>query len=104
MVDRDEDLLGLTRGEVRLEPSNAAWERDAQGLIRLLHLALGSDAVAIEHVGSTAVAGLVAKPIIDIVVGIGSESHRDSLVPVLETTGLIYRGDLGASGGLLVRA
>lgn len=91
MPDNDR-LLGLTKGEVRLERASRAWGRQAQRLIGRLHLALGGDAVAIEHVGSTAVPGLVAKPIIDIAVGIGADSDGDGVVRILEGAGLIYRG------------
>lgn len=55
---------------------------------RLLETALGKDAALIEHVGSTSVVGLAAKPIIDIMIGLHDFSVADSLVSKI--TGLGY--------------
>jgi GrpB-like predicted nucleotidyltransferase (UPF0157 family) len=44
----------------------------------ILHTALGSFLVACEHVGSTAVPGLAAKPIIDLLVGVRSLAEAES--------------------------
>jgi GrpB-like predicted nucleotidyltransferase (UPF0157 family) len=60
--------LGLRYGDVAIVESDPAWARAAATLIAQLHAALRENAVAIEHVGSTAVPGLAAKPIIDLAV------------------------------------
>jgi GrpB-like predicted nucleotidyltransferase (UPF0157 family) len=62
-------VLGLTYGQVRLVDSDPGWPRAFEALAPELRSALGELAVAIEHVGSTAVAGLLAKPILDLAVG-----------------------------------
>jgi GrpB-like predicted nucleotidyltransferase (UPF0157 family) len=54
--------------------------------------------VAIEHVGSTAVPGLAAKPIIDIMVGIEKLSDGERCVWPLEALGYEYRGEAGIPG------
>lgn len=54
--------LGLERGSVRLAPSDATWAATFDNLARELQAALAGLAVAVEHVGSTAVPGLPAKP------------------------------------------
>lgn len=52
---------------------------------------LGKDlVVAIEHIGSTAVPGLAAKPIIDLMVGVNSLLIARAAVPLLETIGYVY--------------
>lgn len=55
-------------------------------------------ATAIEHVGSTAVPGLAAKPVIDLDVVIPSESDIPTAVQRLGTIGYVHRGDLGVAG------
>jgi GrpB-like predicted nucleotidyltransferase (UPF0157 family) len=52
-------------------------------------------AIAIEHVGSTAVPGLPAKPVIDVDVVIPSRKELGAIVTRLEDLGYQHRGDLG---------
>lgn len=51
-----------------------------------LHGALGDRVVDIQHIGSTAVPGLAAKPVIDIIVGVASlaEADRDCVAPIVD--------------------
>lgn len=60
--------------------------------------ALGQLAVSIEHVGSTAVEGLSAKPIIDIDVVIEDYDKLDAVIDVLGKIGYRHEGDLGILG------
>jgi GrpB-like predicted nucleotidyltransferase (UPF0157 family) len=53
--------------------------------------ALGPDALRVEHVGSTAVPGLAAKPVIDIVVTVPDSSDESAFVPALEAAGYVLR-------------
>ena len=64
---------------------------------RLRALFVGSEAV-IEHVGSTAVPGLAAKPIVDIDVVVPSSADIPDAVRRLESGGYIHRGNLGIPG------
>jgi GrpB-like predicted nucleotidyltransferase (UPF0157 family) len=52
---------------------------------------LGVRALRIEHTGSTSVPGLVAKPIIDIVLVVADSADEDSYVPALEAAGYLLR-------------
>ena len=61
--------------------------------------ALGSLALDIQHVGSTSVPGLAAKPILDIGVAIASEADVEVCVPLLQALGYRYEGYRGASEG-----
>ena len=54
--------------------------------------ALGSRLLQIEHVGSTSVHGLVAKPVVDIAVTVGSASEADLCIKPLQVLGYEYRG------------
>lgn len=54
---------------------------------------LGNTIVKIEHIGSTAVPALAAKPIIDLMVGVSSLDHAHDAVPLLETLSYVYWRD-----------
>jgi GrpB-like predicted nucleotidyltransferase (UPF0157 family) len=53
--------------------------------------ALGEKALAVEHVGSTSVPGLAAKPLIDMVLVVVDSSDEDAYVPGLEAAGYVLR-------------
>ena len=63
-------MLGLKRGAVALYPHEKAWETEAQATMARLRQILGSVAVEMAHVGSTAIPTIQAKPIIDIAVAV----------------------------------
>jgi GrpB-like predicted nucleotidyltransferase (UPF0157 family) len=56
-----------------------------------LALALGSAAIRIEHVGSTAVPGVAAKPIVDILVSVGDVEDEPAYLAAIESTGVQLR-------------
>jgi len=74
-----------------------AWAEAFEALRAVLADALGDVAQSIEHVGSTSVPGLHAKPIIDLDVIVRAERLGDA-IEVLEGLGLTHRGDLGIEG------
>lgn len=76
-------------------PYDASWKTAFNDIRRELEAALGDLAVGIEHVGSTSVEGLSAKPIIDIDVVIRDYSVFDAVVRKLASVGYIHEGDLG---------
>jgi GrpB-like predicted nucleotidyltransferase (UPF0157 family) len=60
--------------------------------------AVGDLASSIEHVGSTAVPGLAAKPIIDVSVVVRAESEVPAAIERLATLGYVHEGTLGVEG------
>ena len=62
-----------------------------------LAVLLGARAVDIQHIGSTAIPGLAAKPIIDIAVGFQELQTAESCIPLLEDAGYAYEPDLEAA-------
>ena len=60
--------------------------------------ALGEIAAAIEHVGSTSVPGLAAKPIIDIDVLLAAREGLPTVIARLAALGYAHEGDLGIAG------
>jgi GrpB-like predicted nucleotidyltransferase (UPF0157 family) len=94
-------MIGLKRHTVRVVEHDPNWsalfdaERDA------LQRALGELAADIQHVGSTAVPDLPAKPILDIAVAVRTLDVIPDMVERLTGIGYIYRGDGGDDGGHL---
>lgn len=83
--------LGTGRNEVRLVEHDNAWEDEFKSVKKNLleHTSLTDN--QIEHIGSTAIKGILAKPIIDILVGVDSiESDTTELEKELRTCGF-YR-------------
>ena len=76
-------------------PYDEHWEQAFAQIKDEILEALGSLALRIEHVGSTAVRGLSAKPIIDIDVVIKDYSVFDAVATALEEIGYHHEGDLG---------
>jgi len=79
-------------------PYDGKWEKDFVRIRDELREALGPLALRIEHVGSTAVRGLSAKPVIDIDVVIRDRSDLDEAIAALAGAGYLHRGDLGIPG------
>jgi len=69
----------------RLWPENFAREA------KRIRAALGERAIIVEHIGSTSVPGLVAKPIIDILLSVANSADEPSYVPALEAAGYVLR-------------
>ncbi len=75
-----------------------AWPEEFARLRDRAQAALGNVAVAIEHVGSTAVPGLPAKDLIDMVVVIESDDDLPEAIARLERIGYEARGSVGVEG------
>ena len=86
--------LGLKRGVVKLADHDPEWKELAARTIKLLWRIFGSVATDIQHVGSTAVRGIKAKPIIDIAVAVEDFAKVETLIPALEQAGFTYRSDI----------
>ena len=84
--------------QVIVLPYDEAWEQDFIKIQKELQDALGELALRIEHVGSTAVHGLSAKPVIDIDVVIRDRSLLGDVIRALEKAGYRHEGDLGIAG------
>jgi GrpB-like predicted nucleotidyltransferase (UPF0157 family) len=85
-------------------PYDAAWPATFAALREVIGPVLGELAVGIEHVGSTAVPGLDAKPIIDIDVVIRHADDLPAVAARLATLGYTDLGDLGIIGREAFRA
>jgi GrpB-like predicted nucleotidyltransferase (UPF0157 family) len=91
-------MLGLERRTVRLVPHVERWHELFDEEEDRLCVAIGEYALAVEHVGSTAICGLSAKPIIDIAVAVREIADAGKCVMLLEQIGYEYRGEQGIAG------
>lgn len=84
--------IGLKKGEVVLCDHDPQWEENAEKTIRLLYEILGDAAIDIQHIGSTSVKCIKAKPVIDIIVGVKDFEHIRRFTPALEANGFYFIG------------
>lgn len=75
-----------------------SWPAQFEQLRSHIWGAVGEVAVSVEHVGSTSVPGLAAKPIIDIDVVVPSIADLGRVIERLATLGYAHSGDLGIEG------
>jgi GrpB protein len=92
-------LLGLERGTVMLSPHQEEWHQLFAEEKALILDAIGERVIAIEHVGSTAICGIMAKPVLDIMVGIPKFKNGEKCVSDLEHLGYEYKGENGVPNG-----
>jgi GrpB-like predicted nucleotidyltransferase (UPF0157 family) len=100
-----EMALGLESGRVRVVPYNEAWPGLYAAEIERVSRVLAAADVSIvfEHMGSTAVPGLAAKPIIDNLAGVRDEEDRTAAIAALQAAGYVHRGEQGIPGRNFLR-
>ena len=86
-----DERIGLPRGTVKLAEHQPLWETEAKNTVFTLKSLFGDTAADIQHVGSTAIPAIMAKPIIDIAVAVRSFKDVTALIPKLEQNGFYYR-------------
>ena len=85
----------MKTAKVIVLPYNENWKADFEKIKAEIENAIGQLIVSVEHVGSTSVIGMSAKPCIDIDVVIKDYSVFDAVVSGLAEIGYIHEGDLG---------
>lgn len=89
--------------EVVIVDYNPSWPDQFAEEAGRIKEAVGPALVAVEHVGSTAIPGLAAKPVLDILAGVTSLDAGRAAVPALEALGYECRGENGIPGRLYFR-
>ncbi|HEX2064812.1 MAG TPA: bifunctional GNAT family N-acetyltransferase/GrpB family protein [Acidimicrobiales bacterium] len=95
------DWVGLRDDVVSLAESDPRWGGVYQHQAEVVRHRLGEVAAGVEHVGSTAVPSLVAKPVVDLAVRLRAGADEVAAIASLEAAGYGFRGDMGQEGGLL---
>lgn len=85
-------------GSIEVVDYDPAWPDLFERLRSFVWPAVEEVALAIEHVGSTSVPGLAAKPIIDMTVVVKAGDDVPRAIAGLATLGYVHRGDLGIQG------
>jgi GrpB-like predicted nucleotidyltransferase (UPF0157 family) len=76
---------------IYLSPYNSKWPADFEDEKAFLQKAIPLDVIEIEHIGSTAIPSIYAKPIIDIMIGVGKLSDINfDIISTLEKNGYNY--------------
>lgn len=73
-----------------IKPYDPEWPESFIRESSLIKLSIGSYVSVIEHIGSTSVPGLAAKPVIDMLIGVKSLADSPRFVPLLEQLGYLY--------------
>jgi len=82
---------GVERREIVIADYDPAWAMKYEAHARVISDVLGSTLLRIEHIGSTSVPGLAAKPIIDILTVVPNSADESSYVPQLLAAGFSLR-------------
>lgn len=83
--------IGLKVGKVVLEPHQKLWELEGKRICKKIKAILGDDVVDVQHVGSTSIRWICAKPIVDIAVAVKSFQDMMKHDEKLASNGIIYR-------------
>lgn len=88
-------MLGLPSGQLRLSPYEPDWSLLFLAERERLCASLGNYVLDVQHIGSTSIPGMAAKPILDIGVAVANFEEAVACVPLLEQLGYSYRGENG---------
>ena len=84
-------LGGPEHRRIVIEAYDPAWPERFSAVAHRVVGALGADALSLEHVGSTSVPGLAAKPVVDALLTVHDVEDEAAYVPRLEAAGLVLR-------------
>jgi len=87
--------IGLEAGIVRLDKYSREWKILYEKEEKLLRDSVGECILDIQHIGSTSIPGMIAKPIIDIGMAIANFEEGQKLIEPIEKLGYQYKGENG---------
>ena len=96
-------MLGLHKDIVRLVPYDPEWVEDYKKEEKILRELIGDYVLDIQHVGSTSIPGLSAKPILDVAVAVKDENTLQKLIPILTDAGYDVKDSISDLGEVLAR-
>ncbi|MBA4124973.1 MAG: GrpB family protein [Acidobacteria bacterium] len=91
-------MLDLPKRTVKLEPHSEQWLQLFTDEAARIRETIGEVSASIEHIGSTSIRGIAAKPIVDIAVGVEKLEDGERCLRPLENIGYEYRGEHGIAG------
>lgn len=84
--------------QVTLASHDPQWAEMAARECARIAAAVGASVVRVEHIGSTAIPGIEAKPTIDLMPVVRSEADLDGCRAPMEALGYLWRGEFGIAG------
>ena len=84
--------------KVRLHSYNPIWSAAYETEADALKKIFGNSLIQIEHIGSTAIPGIKAKPIIDILISVNRIGVAEEMIPEMEALSYEHRGEFGIPG------
>ena len=90
--------LGLESGIVRLVDYDPRWPALFQAEAARLDSVVAPLSITLQHIGSTAIPGLCAKPVLDILAGYDDPARLEDSIAALAAAGYVHRGERGIPG------
>ena len=91
VLDEVELIGGAERRAIVIAAPDPGWPHRFREAARVIRTSLGATALRVDHVGSTAVPGLAAKPIIDVQLSVSDVADEPAYLPRLEAAGYRLR-------------
>lgn len=88
-------MLGLPSGQIQLSPYESQWQTRFLREKDQLQSSIGEYVLDIEHLGSTSIPGMLAKPILDIGIAVAAFEEAVRCIPPMEKLGYTYKGENG---------
>lgn len=98
----DMTKIGLEKTRAEVAEYDPGWPEVYKKEAAIIKGLLGDLAVDIQHVGSTSVPGLPAKPVIDIGVAVRIMDDIPEIIEILKKNGYVFEGDWEDEGGIFV--
>jgi GrpB-like predicted nucleotidyltransferase (UPF0157 family) len=84
--------------KVDVVPPNPAWRKDFEAESKRIALGMGENIMTIHHIGSTAIPGIYAKPVIDFLIEVKDICVTDAQTTAMEAIGYEAMGEFGLPG------
>ena len=97
-MKQNDDILGVQYGTVRLREYTDEWSNYFESEKGRIIKVIGDKVLVVDHIGSTAIPGMLAKPIIDVLIGMETVDYVSSCIKSLEGIGYTYKGEYGLPG------
>ena len=89
------DPIGVRHGKVELVRHDPEWAAMYRAEAARIHASCAGLVLAVEHIGSTSIPGIHAKPIIDLAIGVATLEDADKMEPGMRSLGYDYPRDVG---------
>lgn len=96
-------MLGLNKDIVMLVPHQDDWHLEYEKERKSLEKVMAGYALDIQHVGSTSLPGISAKPILDIAVAVKDKKVLEELIPIMTDAGYDVKNSIDDLGEILAR-